>query len=99
MTSTIKPPALRFIAYEIVQKWRQDPPQERIVRRAGPWIEAMMSLNSCEDWYGMETGDMIVAHVLDNITHWGGPEARRIRDNLRQHLEEFNANHSSSKRQ
>lgn len=89
---------LTIIAMEIMDLWRVDPPSPRTFRIARPYVEAMFSLNTCEDMYGLEYGDMIVAHALSNLGHWRGEDARRIKAELNQHLEEYNARNRGPKR-
>ena len=56
----------------------------------------MLTMRTCEDRYGLEWGDMIVAYALNNLTPWRGEVAREVKAQLRQHLEIYNANHSGS---
>jgi len=85
------PRPLNKIAAEIVTLWRYSPPSVNVRRFALPYVRAMLELESCSDMYGMEYGDMIVAHVLSNAAHWRGDDARRIKVELKLHLENFNA--------
>lgn len=85
--------SLNRIAAEIVTLWRDKPPSERTVLISKPYVLAMLDLRTCKDMYGLEYGDMIVAYALSNLTHWSGEDARRIKAELKQHLEEFNATH------
>jgi hypothetical protein len=50
----------------------------------------MLDLSTCKDNYGLEYGDMVVARAVDNLHHWRGPAARRIKEELNLHLKEYN---------
>ena len=88
------PRPLNKIAAEILTLWRETPPSFNVRRFALPYIFAMLDLKSCHDNYGMEYGDMIVAHAQSNMTNWRGGDARRIKSELNLHLENFNAVHN-----
>lgn len=91
MTVPVRP--LNKIAAEIVTDWRDNPPSPNVRRFALPYVRAMLDLQSCHDKYGLEYGDMIVAYTLNNLANWRGEVARKIKGELRQHLENFNAEH------
>ncbi len=80
---------LNSIAMEIVRLWKAKPPGSSY-RFAMPYVEAMISMSSCKDMYGLEYGDMIVVRALDNMAQWRGDDARRIKAELNQHLKEYN---------
>jgi hypothetical protein len=84
---------LNKIAAEIVTLWKDKPPSPKVVWFSLPYVRAMLDLTSCRDMYGMEYGDMIVAYALNNMSHWRGDDAKRIKSELKQHLEAFNVNH------
>ena len=48
-----------------------------------PYIYAMRSLNQITEPYGADSGTSIVAYFLANAATWRGPEARRIKQELR----------------
>lgn len=50
---------------------------------AFPYIYAMRSLNQIGEMYGLDSGVSIVAYFLANAATWRGPEARRIKQELR----------------
>lgn len=50
---------------------------------AFPYIYAMRSLNQITEPYGLDSGVSIVAYFLANAATWRGPEARRIKQELR----------------
>lgn len=89
---------LNQIAAEILVNWRENPSSASHRIYARPYVEAMLSMRTCEDMYGLEYGDMIVARALDNLAQWRGPKAREIKQLLKQHLEVYNVKHSGAQR-
>jgi len=73
--STSRP--LYQIAQEIRQDWRPIHPY------AKPYWEAMSSLDSVNDNYGMDSGKSIVAYFLSNASTWKGETAKRIKIELK----------------
>ena len=47
-----------------------------------PYQQAMRSLRSIEDRYGLESAYEIVLRFLANATSWRGPDAKRIKAEL-----------------
>ncbi len=90
--SNLRP--LNKIAAEILTLWRTAPPSQNVMRFSMPYVRAMLDLKSCSDKYGLEYGDMIVAYATSNMTNWRGEDARRIKAELKLHLEQFNAVHN-----
>lgn len=50
---------------------------------AVPYIEAMAQLGDISDRYGYEDASGVVAYFLANAKTWRGPEARRIKAELK----------------
>lgn len=50
---------------------------------AVPYLEAMSELNRITDNYFADTADSIVRYFLGNATYWRGPDARRIKAELK----------------
>ena len=50
---------------------------------AVPYLQAMRSLDSITDSYGMDSAKSVVLYFLSNATTWRGPEARRIKAELK----------------
>lgn len=67
---------LYVIAREIYRLWKPMSPY------AKPYLEAMLSLDSVDDNYGMDSGDSIVRYFLGNASSWKGEDARRIKAEL-----------------
>lgn len=89
---------LNRLAAEILVEWRATPSSAGYRIHALPYVEAMLSMRTCEDMYGLEYGDMIVAYALDNLSQWRGYKARQIKIQLKQHLEVYNVRHNGAQR-
>jgi hypothetical protein len=72
-----KPRALSDIAYEIRRVWPKP------YFGAVPYLQAMFSLGSITDDYGCDSAKSIVLYFLSNATTWRGPDARRIKAELK----------------
>lgn len=57
---------------------------------AVPYIKAMLELTKLSDKYGMDDGKHIVLRLLSNASLFKGPDARRIKEELRDILDEDN---------
>lgn len=75
---------LTEIADDIIRTWGHD----RIYYAARPYVDAMAALDSIDDPYLHDTGEDIVRRFLLNATYWRGPDARRIKFELRSMLPE-----------
>ncbi len=71
------PRALSDIAYEIWRVW------PKVYFGAVPYLIAMFSLGSIQDNYGCDDAKSIVLYFLSNATTWRGPDARRIKAELK----------------
>ena len=89
---------LNQIAAEILIEWRENPSTASHRIFARPYVDAMLSMRTCEDMYGLEYGDMIVARALDNLAQWRGDKAREMKQLLKQHLEIYNAKRRGAQR-
>lgn len=72
---------LSTIAEEIIKDWSNC--QVPIYFGAKPYLNAMRSLSSLNDYYGMDDGRSIVRYFLSNAGTWRGETARRIKAELR----------------
>ena len=72
--------ALSEIAALIGNDWRQ------LNYAAKPYLEAMFSLRSITDDYGMDSGSSIVAYFLANATSWRGEVAKAVKKELSRRL-------------
>lgn len=50
---------------------------------AVPYLDAMASLNTISDAYGLDTARTIVVYFLANATTWRGETARRVKAELK----------------
>jgi hypothetical protein len=50
---------------------------------AVPYLDALRSMSSVDDSYGLDDGRMIVAYFLSNATTWRGPIARIVKAELK----------------
>jgi hypothetical protein len=87
---------LNQLAAEILVDWKDTPSTGSYRRFAIPYVEAMLSMRNCEDKYGFEYGDMIVARALNALHQWRGNKAREVKLALNKHLEVYNARHNGS---
>jgi hypothetical protein len=82
MVQTHRP--LYEIAREIMNDWGS-----KIYFGARPYINAMYSLNTINDKYGMDSADSIVRYFLSNASTWRGETAKRIKTELKAMLKTF----------
>lgn len=75
---------LYIIAADIRQHW----PSPHFA--AIPYIFALRHLNQIGEMYGLDSGVSCVAYFLANAQTWRGPEARRIKAELRDILKGAN---------
>ena len=53
---------------------------------AVPYLEAMSTLDTVKDDYGLDSGSSIVEYFLANANTWRGEDARRIKKELKAHV-------------
>lgn len=75
-TTETKPRTLREIAKEIRADWK------RVYFGAQPYLDAMATMNSIEDNFGLDPGVEIVLYFLANANSWRGDVARRVKAEL-----------------
>jgi hypothetical protein len=76
MTSTETRP-LHLIAQDIKVNW------PNVYFGAVPYLQAMLRLADITDNYGYDSAESIVIYFLSNAKTWRGPEARRIKAELK----------------
>lgn len=76
MKKTARP--LHKIASEIKKDWKD------VYFGAVPYLNAMSTLNTIDDMYGMDSAKMIVLYFLSNASTWKGETARRIKKELKE---------------
>lgn len=77
------PRSLGTIAREIIKTWRRKDGTGSVYFGAVPYLEAMHSLSSMDDWYGNDSAHTVVIYFLSNATTWRGADARRIKAELK----------------
>jgi hypothetical protein len=65
------------IAKDISKAWKN------VYFGAVPYLSAMLALDSVNDNYGMDSGRSIVAYFLSNAQSFRGPEARKLKAELK----------------
>jgi hypothetical protein len=76
--------SLSAIALDIKKTW------PKVNFAAVPYLKAMSTMTTVDTMYGWEYGDIIVVTFLNNATTWRGEDARRIKAELKQMLEDYN---------
>lgn len=61
-----------------------------------PYIEAMLEMTDAKGHYGIDPGEEIILRFLHNATRWKGPQADKIKSQLRQHIYNAKENHASN---
>jgi len=77
MMNETKSRPLYAIAAEVKRDWKN------IYFGARPYLDAMADLESVDDWYIHDRGDMIVRYFLANANNWRGETARRVKAELK----------------
>ena len=75
--------SIREIAQEISADWRN------VHYAARPYLDAMHSLDSIEDRYGMDDAAGIVDYFLSNASSWKGETARRVKKELKKMVRSY----------
>ena len=77
MAKSIQTRPLYEVAMDIKRDWKN------VYFGAKPYLDAMQTLNSINDYYIMEKADMIVRYFLANASTWRGEKARQIKKELK----------------
>ena len=72
-----EPRSLRTIAREIRKTWPS------VNYAAVPYLDAMGSLDNVRENYGEDSAKSIVLYFLSNAQTWRGPDAKRIKAELK----------------
>ena len=75
--------SLSVIASEIRKDWKATAKDGRVYFGAVPYLDAMSSLNSINDRYGMDSAKSIVLYFLSNAGTWKGETAKRVKAELK----------------
>lgn len=73
--------SIREIAGLIVMDWNKKS-KTGVYFGAKPYLQAMCTMNSVNDTYGMDSGKSIVLYFLSNATTWKGDIARIVKKEL-----------------
>jgi hypothetical protein len=73
---------IRQIAAEIRQTWKP-----KVNYAAKPYLDAMETLDKITDNYYLDSADDVVRRFLANAGSWRGDDARRIKAELKRHLD------------
>ena len=79
MTTILRP--ISCIAYDIQKEWGN-----KTNYAAKPYLSAMKGLNSISDSYGYDSARSIVLYFLGNASTFRGEEAKSLKEELKQHL-------------
>lgn len=77
MAEAVQPRPINVIAREIRQNWKN------VNYGAKPYLEAMYSLNSINDHYGLDDARSIIAYFLSNASTFRGEDAKRLKAELK----------------
>jgi hypothetical protein len=69
---------IRVIAKEITRVWMPE-----VWFGAVPYLRAMRTLDTLNDNYGEDDAETILMYFLSNAKYWRGPDAKRIKAELR----------------
>ena len=69
------------IAAEIHVKWGG-----KAAALARPYLVAMYRLSSINDSFGLDSGKDVVLRFLGNAQGFRGPDAKRLKEELKEHL-------------
>lgn len=68
---------ISMIASEIQQDWPKP------YFGAVPYLEAMHSLGTISDHYGLDSAKTVIIYFLSNASTWRGENAKRIKNELK----------------
>jgi hypothetical protein len=71
--------------YEVAEDIKQNWPE--VYFGAVPYLKAMAQMDDVDEPYGLDSGRSIVLYFLANSRGFKGPDARRIKAELKQMLE------------
>ena len=72
-----EPRSLRTIAYDVRRSW------PNVNYAAEPYLSAMARLEDVRENYGYDSARSIVLYFLSNARGWRGPDAKRIKAELK----------------
>jgi hypothetical protein len=78
MSTTLAHRPICFIASDISKDWGK-----KVNFAARPYLDAMLSLSSPKDKYGMDSAESVVLYFLANASSYRGDKAREYKAELR----------------
>jgi hypothetical protein len=75
--------SLSTIAREIRRTWVDKDGNSKVYFGAVPYLEAMQYLEGPGDSFGDDDAKSVVMYFLSNATYWRGPDAKRIKAELK----------------
>lgn len=76
--------SIRDIAIRILADWRTK--GKGVNFAAAPYLDAMLTMESIDDTYGLDDGHMIVRYFLGNASSYRGDTARELKAELKRRL-------------
>ncbi len=74
---------IRQIAFEIRELWVDKQGRSKVNFGAVPYLSAMAQLETIDEAYHFDTATSVVLYFLSNAQTWRGPDARRIKAELK----------------
>lgn len=68
------------IAQKVQKDWTKMP------QSAAVYLNAMLTMTTIDENYGVDRGDMIVRYFLSNATYWRGETAKAVKAELKRRL-------------
>lgn len=75
--------SISVIARDIRQHWVKKDGTPNVNYAAEPYLQAMFSLQTIDDSYGCDSASSIIAYFLSNARSFAGPDAKRIKAELK----------------
>lgn len=82
--STLRP--LSDIARDIRRSWRTKSGTSSVYFGAVPYLDALSTLSSISDSYGLDSALSIVLYFLANASTFRGEKAKALKDELKAHV-------------
>ena len=80
INETLKTMSIRDIAILARSNWR------KVYFGAEPYLDAMLSLETVQDAYGLDSGKSVVLYFLANASGWRGDTARAVKAELKRRV-------------
>lgn len=65
---------------------------------AVPYVQAMTRLGSLNDAYYEDSADTVVRYALENLTYWRGETAKRVKDELKAALADYDLRRNAARK-